>query len=283
MVLFFLIPSFVILGFFWGLILNTDINIFSIPVAVGGNLNKFNLFGVLLDKDPLMGFDIYRSFSYFLEPVYLSPYLACNFYLVSEILPNPQKNRFKWLNGIAGIFTFSYLFPIVLIFLFMINRNKICIKVVFLMIIIFTLVIFGVSYDVSNLFYEVFYRSSLEERLYRMSIFTFLMQNSDAIQIIFGRGYVFKVPDFNMDISSGILNQIVEVGLVGAVAMFVFVLNVVRRWEILFFYVLISLIFAPLKMPFFWVLLIILLIYYESLGESKVQNQQQGYYFKLRR
>ncbi len=151
------------------------------------------------------------------------------------------------------------------------------------MIIIFTLVIFGVSYDVSNLFYEVFYRSSLEERLYRMSIFTFLMQNSDAIQIIFGRGYVFKVPDFNMDISSGILNQIVEVGLVGAVAMFVFVLNVVRRWEILFFYVLISLIFAPLKMPFFWVLLIILLIYYESLGESKVQNQQQGYYFKLRR
>lgn len=274
--LFFLIPSFVILGLLWGLIIKTQINIFSIPIPVGGNLNKFNFFGVLLDKDPLMGFDIYRSFSYFLEPIYLSPFLACNFYLVSEILPNPQKNRFKWLNGIAGICLFSYLFTVIFVFLFIIDRNKNLIKAGFLIINILALLIFGVNNDVSDLIYDFFRRSSLDERLYRMSAFVYLMQNSDAIQIIFGRGYAFKIPYFDMDVSAGILNQVIEVGLVGAAAMFVFVLNIVRRWEILLFYVLISLVITPLKMPFFWVLLIILFIYYKSLGESKAQNQRQG-------
>lgn len=267
-VLFFVISSSVILGFIWHLLFSSEFNLFSIPTIWdlgGGYPYTINFFGLLLPKTVILGYDIYRSFSYFIEPVYLAPFLVANYFLVSKLLPTPLKNRFKWLNGIAGILTFSYLFPIAIAY-FLITNLKMNIKAFIVFLIIF-------AATIATVYFDLYADSSLSERLHRMTIFLHIADNSDAAQILFGHGYVFTDSSFDRGIAAGFLDKAVQIGVVGSVAWYLFVLSIVGwRCKLFLFYILISFTVDPGILPLFFVLLLVLKIASEASVESKIPS-----------
>ena len=221
-------------------------------------------FGVLLPKN-MFGFNIYRSFFYFIEPVFLSFFYAVNiFYIPREV--NDKYNYFKLANIIGGILTFSYLFYVLIIVLLFIKSKSISFS--FFQKIILVILLVLVSQFIDFLAF-----SSASDRLYRIGLFFSVIKDTTALQFMFGRGF-YSYYGFDKNFSAGLFTNIYEMGVINFVFIMVFFYYLSNRRKYMFVLFFIAMLtFDPIKLPFFWVLMVLLSnVYFEKNDQTLINN-----------
>ena len=212
-------------------------------------LYLYTPFGVLLEKN-ILGFNIYRSFFYFIEPVYIALFYAANIVLV----PQDSKGKFNYFllaNLIGGILSFSFLFYFFVILFIIIQkkttRNSFWKKIFFITLTIYL-------YQSTDIFLD----SSADDRLYRINNFFEIAKNFSFFQFMFGHGF-YSDTSFNESFSAGLFTSIYEIGLLNLIMIFYFyylLSNGKKYMLILFFISLLA--FEPIKLPLFWLLIVLL-------------------------
>lgn len=227
-----------------------ELNLFNID-AGGHETYLFTPFGVILAKDFFGIAVVYRSFSFFDEPVYLASFYAANIFLVAPCLKE-RSNIFLIANAIGGILTFSYLF-FVLSFLLFFSKK---IPVFSFKSSLYVLLLVGLIMILSQV--DLFSSSSLGERIDRINLFFAAMEDANLLQVVFGRGFM-QDTGFDRGFSAGLFTTIYEMGILGLVAIlfFVNVLSNKKRYIFLLFFVSL-LVFEPIKLPLFWMLVVVL-------------------------
>jgi len=234
-----------VLGFIWNQMHLPEINILGIKSLIDGEYfynYTFSPFGMSFPKEPF-GLDTYRSFSYFIEPVYAAPFFGINGFVFKK-----ENTLMAKINNIAGILTFSYLY-IILVGYVIISRLK---KTSF---IIASLMLIGLY--ILALKYNVFGASSFEERISRINIFFEVFEKGDLSEKIFGLGYGMENYGYGKGISAGLLVSILEIGLIGFVATLAILMKLFRKnLEVFIFAIMLWMAFEVFKFPACWVLLI---------------------------
>lgn len=244
------VPIFSILSVFF-LVLVGELNIFN--VIAEGHDYWFTPFGAVFAKD-FLGISVYRSFSFFHEPVYLALFYAVNVFLIAPSLKGKSK-YFLILNVVGGILTFSYLFFILsLILIFSKKMSDLSIKGYSLLLFMAVSLIFTASQI------DLFSSSSLSDRWDRANFFFTAMEDSNIFQLLFGHGFALET-GFDRGFSAGLFTAIYEVGIVNLIVIFIFVLRMLsKKFYILLVLCTALLVFEPTKLPLFWILVIVLTI-----------------------
>lgn len=247
--LFILIPICSILSVIF-LFIFGELNLFNID-AGGHETYLFTPFGAILTKDFSGIAVVYRSFSFFDEPVYLASFCAANIFLVAPCLKERSK-KFLIANVIGGILTFSYLFFVLSFLLFFIKK----IPAFSFKSGLYLLLLAGSIMILSQV--DLFSSSSLGDRIDRINLFFAAMEDANLFQVVFGRGFV-QDTGFDRGFSAGLFTTIYEMGILGLVAIlfFVYVLSNRKRYIFLLFFVSL-LVFEPIKLPLFWMLVVVL-------------------------
>jgi hypothetical protein len=108
-----------------------------------------------------------------------------------------------------------------------------------------------------------------------MGLFLKSMEESNALQLIFGRGFV-AYPGFDKAFSAGLLTTIYEVGIINLVAIVLFVYVLSNKNKYMFLVLFIPmLVFEPVKMPLFWVSVVVLTILLPDRSHIKSKNISQ--------
>lgn len=251
-VVFLIVPIFSLLSlayyFLWG-----EVNLLNIDPGGHGSY-IYTPFGTLVSKDFWGVWIAYRSFSYFYEPVLLAFFYAVNIFVLVPLLREKKYKTklFLWVNWLGGIFTFSYLFMVLCGYFIFLEKINLSPKKILLFVT-------GSIMVVALIFhFDIFSASSLGERVVRIQGFIDAMEKSNIVQLFFGHGFT-QDTGFNMGFASGVLTSIYEIGLIGLVISLVFLLIVINgNYGALPVYLIADLIFEPLKMPLFWVLVILL-------------------------
>jgi hypothetical protein len=255
------------------LLINFYVNLFKIiPVCavlsiiflyIFGELNLFNInyvgydtyqltpFGAVLEKE-FAGVGVaYRSFSFFVEPVYLAFFCAVNVFLVAPCLKD-NKKFFLVANVIGGILTFSYLFFAMSFLLFFSKKiSKAPLKFS-----LYLLLLVGLSIVFSQV--DIFASSSLTDRVDRVNLFFAAMEETNVTQFVFGRGFM---PDTGLErsFSAGLFTMVYEMGLAGFfISLFFLYVLSERKYYILLISIIGLLVFEPIKLPLFWMLVVVL-------------------------
>ena len=202
------------------------------------------------------------SFSFFNEPVYLALFYTVNVFLIA---PSLKKSKvFLIANVVGGVLTFSYLFFILsLIFIF---SKKIAAHPIkeysFLLLVAAGLIILATQID-------LFSSSSLADRWERANFFLKAMEDSNIFQLIFGHGFA-RETGFDNGFSAGLFTMIYEIGIVNLIVIFIFVLKILSKKSYIFLVLCIPLlIFEPVKLPLFWILVIVLTVFERLEGPHK--------------
>lgn len=227
-----------------------ELNLFNIN-AGGHDTYLFTPFGAVLTKDFSGIVMVYRSFSFFDEPVYLASFCAANIFLVAPCLKE-RSNIFLIANVIGGILTFSYLFFVLSFLLFFSKKiPAFSFKSGLYLLLLAGLIMISSQVD-------LFSSSSLGERIDRINLFFAAMEDTNLFQVVFGRGFVQET-GFDRGFSAGLFTTIYEMGILGLVAIlfFVNVLSNKKRYIFLLFFVSL-LVFEPIKLPLFWMLVVVL-------------------------
>jgi hypothetical protein len=224
-------------------------------------------FGITIPKE-FNFFNVYRSFFFFTEPVYLAIFYAANIFVVAPYL-GKKSRLFVASNFVGGILTWSYFFAISLPLLYVVKNFKFSLRtlllVIFMIFMIFIVVILG-EYD----FFEM---SSLSQRQLRMNLFIEIAERSNVIQLIFGHGfYVDTNVDFGF--SSGILTSIYEIGIFNIVITMLIAILLSQSITMVIVFTLAMLVFEPNKQPLFWML--ISLASYVSINEVRYQFRMKN-------
>lgn len=227
-----------------------ELNLFNID-AGGHETYLFTPFGAILTKDFFGIAVVYRSFSFFDEPVYLASFCAANIFLVAPCLKE-RSNIFLIANVIGGILTFSYLF-FVLSFLLFFSKK---IPALTFKSGLYLLLLVGSIIFLSQV--DLFLSSSFSDRIDRINLFFAAMEDANLLQVVFGRGFM-QDTGFDRGFSAGLFTTIYEMGILGLVAIlfFVNVLSNKKRYIFLLFFVSL-LVFEPIKLPLFWMLVVVL-------------------------
>lgn len=227
-----------------------ELNLFNIDGG-GHDTYLFTPFGAILTKDFSGIAVVYRSFSFFIEPVYLALFCAANIFLVAPCLKE-KSNIFLIANVIGGILTFSYLFFVLSMLLFFYKKiPSFSFKGGFYLLSLIGLVVIFSQVD-------LFSSSSLNERIDRISLFFTAMNDTSLFQVMFGRGFA-QDTGFDRGFSAGLFTTIYEMGIIGlaAILFFVNILSNKKRYIFLLFFVAL-LVFEPIKLPLFWMLVVVL-------------------------
>jgi hypothetical protein len=265
------------------LLANFYINLFKIvPVCSllsviflvsAGELNIFNAyseghdywftpFGAVFAKN-FLGVSVYRSFSFFQEPVYLALFYAVNIFLIAPSLKN-NSNLFLIVNIVGGLLTFSYLFFI--LSLILIFSKKIAILSIkeysFLLFVAAGLIISASQFN-------LFSTSSLGDRWERANFFFNAMEDANIFQLIFGHGFAVET-GFDRGFSAGLLTTIYEGGFVNLIVIFILALKMlIKKFYIFLVLCTALLVFEPTKLPLFWVMVIVLTVFERSDGPNR--------------
>lgn len=214
----------------------------------------FTPFGAVFAKD-FLGVSVYRSFSFFHEPVYLALFYSVNVFLIAPSLKEKSKIFFI-ANVVGGILTFSYLFFILsIILIFSKKIAALSIKEYgFLLFMAVSLIIVASQVD-------LFSSSSVGDRWERANFFFTAMEDASVFQLMFGHGFALET-GFDRGFSAGLFTTIYEVGIVNLVVIFIFV-NMMQSKKFYIFLVLCTalLVFEPTKLPLFWILVIVLTVF----------------------
>ena len=247
--LFYLITICTIFNFVLNIFLTS--NNFLTPYILSDSSYNYSasIFGLSINKF-IYNINISRNFWFFIEPVYTAPFFLINIFVISPLI---QKSKyFLILNTISGILTFSFLFFIGYLILFLLKNKP------YILIFLFTIILIILIY--SNFDYEensIITSSSTSDRLLRIDMAFNILSKFSISQIFFGNGYLFSL-SLERGISAGILSSFVEGGLIGMIIPLLLALFYIKYNKILFCIFLLSLItMESYKMPFLWITFIL--------------------------
>lgn len=237
-----------------------ELDIFNLYLE--GSAYLFTPFGAVFAKD-FLGVNIYRSFSFFHEPVYLALFYAANIFLIAPSLKEKSK-IFLIVNVLGGVLTFSYLFFILsLILIFSKKIATHSIKEYSLLL----LMAAGFMILVSQI--DLFSSSSLSDRWERADFFFNAMEDANIFQLMFGHGFAVET-GFGKGFSAGLFVMIYETGIVNLIVIFIFVLKILsKKFYTLLVLCAALLVFEATKLPLFWILVIVLTVFERLEGPHK--------------
>jgi hypothetical protein len=225
-----------------------ELNLFSISFDVRAYTYKVTPFGLLLVKK-FGTIDVYRSFFYFIEPVYLSIFFAANIFFIAPYIKNNSR-LFLIANVIGGWLTYSFAFYILLAVLYIAKKLKSHFSITSILILLFIMIFYQAIID-------IFLFSSFSDRLLRFELFIESIEKSNTIQLLFGNG-VLTPNGHDRAFSSGILNSIFELGIIGT-GLQLMILITLRPYFLMFLlFMTTAAILDPIKLPLFWFLIIII-------------------------
>ena len=199
----------------------------------------FTPFGAIFPKN-FFGFEIYRSSSFFYEPIYAGILFLINIYFISPYLTR-GKLFFIRVNEIAGALTFSTSFYI-LYFIYLIffkirfsNSSK--------AMLIILLLTCSIIYPITDL-------TSLDDRIERLHIFYEILIDSNVSQILFGHG-ILTPNGYSKAFNSGISLSLFETGIIGLITSFFIVLKIIKRMSLIILFIIICILFDPIKSPLY--------------------------------
>jgi hypothetical protein len=203
-------------------------------------------FGILIPKDFVL-IKVYRSFFYFIEPVFLAPFYVANIFVIAPYL-NRKSRIFIVLNLIGGILTYSYLFAVMMVTVYLVRQVKFSIKAI--------LLIFAGAILIQLLMLIDFFKhSSLNDRLSQIDLYYDILYNSDVLQLLFGHGFV--VDSTALQFSAGAVSSIYEIGFLNMIFSTLIVIVLTKKTFPVFVIFLISMLaFEPIKQPMFWFLMV---------------------------
>lgn len=264
------------------LLINFYINFFKIvPICsllsvifleTAGELNIFNAyseghdywftpFGAVFAKD-FFGVSVYRSFSFFQEPVYLALFYAVNIFLISPSLKN-NSSVFLILNIIGGLLTFSYLFFI--LSLILIFSKKIAIFSIEKCSFLF----FAAGLMILASQFNLFLASSLGDRWDRANLFFNAIEYANIFQLMFGHGFALAT-GFDRGFSAGLFTTIYEGGFLNLIVIFILTLTMpIKKFYIFLVLWTALLVFEPTKLPLFWVMIVVLTVFERPEGPHR--------------
>lgn len=204
-------------------------------------------FGVLLTKD-FRWFDVYRASSFFSEPIYLGMFCAANIFIIAPYF-KVRSNFFLAINIIVGLLTYSFFFIILSVVLFLLKVPALSFKFgqrLFLL----TAILVAVPTS------EIFSTSSNVSRSARAESFFEVIKDSDFLHLAFGNGFAANT-GYDEHFSAGILSGIYEVGIINVIIIsIILVLLSKSRKDVFALYLLSMLVFEPIKLPIFWMLVV---------------------------
>lgn len=204
-------------------------------------------FGVIFTKD--FGFiDVYRSFFYFVEPVYVGIFYAANIVLVAPYLKDKAR-FFIVANMVGGFLTYSYNFYIVLLTLYMVKKIKSLFALIAMLIFLFFVIYLIQITDIVKY-------SSSDDRLERFDLFFMAMDAANTAQSLFGHGVIADTGNAK-SFNSGLTVSIFEFGYIGTVLQMIILFALRPSFIILVLFIFTATVVDPLKMPLFWFLIII--------------------------
>lgn len=203
---------------------------------------------------------VYRSFFYFVEAAHIAIFYAANIIIVAPLLKKGSK-KFKKLNFLGGILSFSVTFYVALLFLFFIKRAKSLSNIIYFLIGILILFILSQAFELLG------YTSS-DDRTERFLIFFILMEQATPFQLLFGHGVLFET-GFEKSFNSGLTLSIFETGVIGTLIQLLILILLCPNILIFSFFFISSLVVDPIHMPIFWFLIIVA---YHAHQEKMVNN-----------
>lgn len=218
-------------------------------------LHKVTPFGILFPK-AFGEFTVLRACSYFNEPSYAGIFFALNMGLLAPRLGSNVK-KFKTINGLGGILTFSLSFYMLLLILHVVSQFEV--KGLKAIISQPVLIVLGVT---ALLFGDLDYTSATD-RLNRASAFYEIVEYSSLSTLLVGHGIGTPL-ELSKGISSGLLIWVSEVGLLGALGIILFTCTQYKKPLNVAAFLALSLIINPLPMPFFWIIFIMSYLTYNS-------------------
>jgi len=241
------------------IIINFVLNIFfpSINILTPYFPSSFNynysasFFSLSISK-PIFGIIFSRNFWFFIEPVYTAPFFLFNIFIIGPYVVLKNK-YFLILNTISGILTFSYLFFIGYLILYLLKNKP---RLFLILLILVTILVFiNLNFDYENA--SLISSSSSSDRLLRINMAIEVLNNFGNLKLFFGSGYIFS-QSLGMGVSAGLLSSFIEGGLIGMFIPLVIALIYTKFNKIIFCIIMLSLFtIEPYKMPFFWVAVII--------------------------
>lgn len=216
-------------------------------------------FGLLLPRS-FFDVDVYRSFSFFIEPSYLGFFCVLNFFLAKGGLEKSPK-IFIIFNFIAGFLTFSFTFIALVLFFFLAKKLRFNSAYwVLPLIAIFSFYLLGSDF---------FDSSSLKDRLFRGSIFIDNFNRLSVNEKLFGVGFFSPALVADRSFSSGFLILFWEVGLIGSFLVCLLIFLTARyKMEVFLFSLMGLLVFDITKFPLFWLSIIIVGFHHERRRQS---------------
>ncbi len=241
--------------FFFLVAICSILSIFYLPIF--GELDLFGIksdiyihlvtpFGVVLKKEFYI-IEIYRSYFYFVEPVYAGMFYAANIFLVAPYL-NDKARFFIIVNLVGGFLTYSITFYIVLFALYIVKKFKSLFYSIAILIYLFFVIYLTQISDIMQY-------SSLDDRLERFDLFFMAMDSANTAQSLFGHGVIAVTGDVKA-FSSGLATSIFEFGYVGTVLQMIILFALRPSFIILILFILTAAVVDPIKMPLFWFLII---------------------------
>ena len=115
-----------------------ELNLFGLNYDLNHYDYKVTPFGLLLVKT-IGTFKVYRSFFYFIEPLYVSIFYVANIFFIVPYMKNNSR-LFFIANLIGGMLTYSYAFYMLLIAAFITNKLKSQFSITFLLLLLFIFV-----------------------------------------------------------------------------------------------------------------------------------------------
>lgn len=239
-------------------------NVFNIDFGEKESGYFFTPFGILQFKE-IFSFDFYRSMFFFREPAFISLFYAANIFLVAPNI-NEKSKLFLVCNIVGGCLTFSYYFFLLSALLLFAKYISTSFKSVFVLLLFFCLL--------SMFRADFFSSSSLYNRIYRLELFLWVMETVEFSKIMFGSGFITE-PVGDQNFAAGITQLIYEIGIVGSIGVILIthLISSLKNKSVFILFSTSMFVFEPIKMPMFWMILVILSILLNDKPKTKVLSQ----------
>ena len=253
----------IIINFVLNLFISINLGFLSSLLSNDNYEYNASFFGISIDKffGPI---NVSRNFFFFIEPVFTSIFFVFNIVFVSNILLDKHKRRFKIINLLAGLLTFSFLFFILILLVYTIKSLK-KINIVQILFILPLLLIIGFGV------FFIFDSSSFVERTIRFQGALDEISLMNLSEFLIGFGYL---KEFSLDrgFSAGILSLLLESGAI-IYFIVIYFLYSLSSSKLLFIITLVSLFaFEPIKFPLFWISFIISSFIFKSKFNFQINN-----------
>ncbi len=207
-------------------------------------------FGILFKRE-VGPITLYRSFFYFVEPVYVAIFYAANIVIIAPLLKGKGETvAFRNVNSLGGVLSLSMTFVVVLAVLYALRKVT--------SLYTFISVSFGaviLTYALAII--EVLLYSSFNDRAERYFLFYTAMSEANIMQTLFGHGVTY-VTGFEKAFNSGFTLSIYETGIIGLILQLTILCRINSGFNSLMLFMLAASVVDPIHMPLFWVLFVII-------------------------